>query len=280
MVAPSSCTVATGDLVQATDHNTLRCDTLCHNHCGCRGSATVAATSFTGAATVSASWTFSCPALFADGCDCAPGMAFSSQTGTGLIKAATNTIVFIQSGVQQYALTAEAFGPVSAQTGARDSGRCAARWRDIFLSRTIDLANSCADPTANGEIQRNGNDVKVFTGGGVVNFSDLPRSATGTYTGDGTTSQGVTCVGFAPKAVWITVRKTDNSTIGGAKEYLWTTDVIVDDNACGTAIEIPAGDMEGNAIISLDADGFTVDDAGADNNPNACGSIYNYFAVG
>lgn len=51
MACPASSVVCTGDVIQATDHNTLRCDALTHGHCGNIGSATIAATTFSGVAT-------------------------------------------------------------------------------------------------------------------------------------------------------------------------------------------------------------------------------------
>lgn len=61
-----------------------------------------------------------------------------------------------------------------------------------------------------------------------------------------------------------------------------TTDQIVDDNASGGAIfdNNASHKFETNRIISLDADGFTVDDNGADQDPNANGVTYNYIAIG
>ena len=61
-----------------------------------------------------------------------------------------------------------------------------------------------------------------------------------------------------------------------------TTDQIVGDNQSGGAIFDDADEHEfqTNRIISLDADGFTVDDNGADEDPNANGIIYNYLALG
>ena len=43
----------------------------------------------------------------------------------------------------------------------------------IAVNESIQLSDTAADPATNGEIQRNGTDVKVYTGGSVVNLSDL-----------------------------------------------------------------------------------------------------------
>lgn len=105
--------------------------------------------------------------------------------------------------------------------------------------------------------------------------------ATGTYTGDGTTSQGITGVGFTPVLVWIQERETND----GAPEFtIWTTTVIVDDNPGGGALRDnanPSGWLfEDNTIISLDADGFTVDDDSVDTHPNQNTTVYNFMAIG
>lgn len=103
---------------------------------------------------------------------------------------------------------------------------------------------------------------------------------TGTYTGDGTESQSITGVGFEPKYVKIWPRET-----GSANDTVYeTTDTIIDDNATNDQSwrHLSGGghDTRANKIISLDSDGFTVDDAGADNHPNANGQVYNYVCIG
>ncbi len=107
------------------------------------------------------------------------------------------------------------------------------------------------------------------------------RVFSGTYTGDGTTSMPVTGIGFKPKYLKIWTRETIDGTNITAFE---TTDVIIDDNAEGGAYRIPGAlddihSFETNRIISLDADGFTVDDAGKDFHPNTLGRVYNYLAI-
>jgi len=107
--------------------------------------------------------------------------------------------------------------------------------------------------------------------------------ATGTYTGDGSTSMAVTGVGFTVKMVYITERETSSAN-AESKSVVWTSDVIVDDEASGMAINIDKGggvtETRTNAIIALGADGFTVDDAGSDGHPNKDGQVYNYWAIG
>ncbi len=105
---------------------------------------------------------------------------------------------------------------------------------------------------------------------------------TGSYTGDGATSQAITGVGFQAKYLVITRRSTIEADLG-AKELIWTTDVIIDDIAAGAAINEGVTNFPGvvdNSIITLGADGFTVDDDGADEHPNKNTTVYNYLALG
>lgn len=107
---------------------------------------------------------------------------------------------------------------------------------------------------------------------------------TGTYTGDGTTSMAVTGIGFQPKYVkiWPEIGAPGNNV-----DMIETTDTIIDDNVNGMGIVHRGGGAAGvkhrtaaNRIISLDADGFTVDDAGTNSIPNESGQVYNYIAIG
>jgi hypothetical protein len=106
---------------------------------------------------------------------------------------------------------------------------------------------------------------------------------TGTYTGDDTTSQGITGVGFAPKYVELWQSKSTASTIA-SRGHVKTTDVTVDNNPAGMAINISdTANVEPTAvdmITSLDADGFTVDDAGTNDQPNTGSTVYEFWCIG
>ena len=107
------------------------------------------------------------------------------------------------------------------------------------------------------------------------------RIATGNYTGDGSTSQSITGIGFPVKYViiWSQTAQTD----GTALAWHMTTDDAVDDNASGFSVLLDTGGIgtwEANEIISLDQDGFTVDDAAGDANPNASSVLYKFVAWG
>jgi len=123
--------------------------------------------------------------------------------------------------------------------------------------------------TTNGKLE-------FYTG---TAWEPINRTKTGEYTGDGTTSMAVTGIGFAPTTLKIWRRETvDNA----ATVMLETTTEIMDDNAAGGAVASISTDPEHrfltDSIISLDADGFTVDDAGTDRDPNTSGVVYNYKA--
>ena len=109
-----------------------------------------------------------------------------------------------------------------------------------------------------------------------VKVKNVGASKTGTYTGDGTESQAITGIGFLPKALFITERRTSG---GDAVDPYFVTNEIVDDNASGGVIDLGNSKFETDKVLSLDADGFTVDDNGSDEHPNESGTIYNYYAV-
>jgi hypothetical protein len=104
----------------------------------------------------------------------------------------------------------------------------------------------------------------------------LARIKIGTYTGNGATSLAVTDVGFTPKYLRIWERATSDATAVYVGE---TNTAIIDDNAAGGAV-VAGTTFRDNEIISLDADGFTVDDDGADAHPNKNSSVYSYMALG
>jgi len=98
----------------------------------------------------------------------------------------------------------------------------------------------------------------------------------GQYTGDGSTSQAITGIGFAVKFVMIWKdQQTDLSNL----HIFQMSDQMTSDWAIahwGNGTHQTVDDR----IISVDADGFTVDDNGNDSDPNKNGVTYNYVAWG
>ena len=114
------------------------------------------------------------------------------------------------------------------------------------------------------------------------NLAELQSNKTvikvGTYSGDGSTGQAITGVGFTPIFVQVWNRAADGGT---AQVFFTTTDYIATDPQ-GIAIRIQGADVEGqdDSIIALGSDGFTVDDDAADDHTKKIGIDYHYVACG
>lgn len=110
--------------------------------------------------------------------------------------------------------------------------------------------------------------------------SQTTSIATGTYTGDGSTSQAITGVGFQPKFVMVYEKKSGEATVNIFH--------VTDQANTGFCVRHTGSgnhdyfnnDADDPGIKSLDADGFTVDDAGTDLDPNKNGITYEYLALG
>lgn len=114
-------------------------------------------------------------------------------------------------------------------------------------------------------------------GGSAGDGATLNLSKTGSYTGDGSVSLAITGVGFTPAYV----RIWEKATVDGTAVSAWeTTTEMIDDLALhGATLEEGGGGINlfDNRIISLDTDGFKVDDDSADGGPNTSGKVYNYL---
>ncbi|WP_422024630.1 hypothetical protein [Pyruvatibacter mobilis] len=105
------------------------------------------------------------------------------------------------------------------------------------------------------------------------------RLKTGGYAGDGTTSNAITGVGFQPKVLVIWESQAD----GGNPQFGWTSDTYMANDPQGLMVVVSnAGNTfsEDNRVLSLDSNGFTVSDEGADKYPNTNGTSYQYIAIG
>ena len=123
-----------------------------------------------------------------------------------------------------------------------------------------------------GQSSTKWNDVHCTT----INGAAPCRIKTGSYTGDGATSQGITGVGFQPKfvMVWEHPTAAGNSQSFMKLDQTWSTFCFMYSDTGGS------DEIKDDRIISLDADGFTVDDNGSDDHPNANGTTYDYMALG
>ena len=101
------------------------------------------------------------------------------------------------------------------------------------------------------------------------------RITTGSYTGDGSTDLYVTGINFRPKIVMLWIYSEVPLTTGAGKVIYMKTDTMFGD----LCISVTYG-ISSNKLIALDADGFHVDDNGADSHPNKTGQVYNYIAFG
>ena len=123
------------------------------------------------------------------------------------------------------------------------------------------------DPVANQQAAtKKYVDDKIAGVGGKIKF--------GTYEGDGTTSNAITGVGFAPKFVFIISPGGDNVD----QEAFFRFESYTGD----LATQLTGSHLWGrnNKLISLDTDGFTVDDDGMDYFPNQDGVTFSYIALG
>lgn len=103
--------------------------------------------------------------------------------------------------------------------------------------------------------------------------ADNCRIATGRYTGDGTLSQAITGVGFQPIETEVGIYTVAEQTT--VKNTYMKNDQMSGD----ISIAQGYGDFD-NRLISLDSDGFTVDDDGIDEHPNKLNQVYWYRCLG
>jgi len=87
----------------------------------------------------------------------------------------------------------------------------------------------------------------------------------------------VTGVGFRPQYLRIWVKD-----VGAGDTYVFEktdqhTSTLTTVFSCAATDEVQTAD---NQIIALGADGFTVDDAGADAHPNKADQVYCYLCLG
>lgn len=104
---------------------------------------------------------------------------------------------------------------------------------------------------------------------------------TGTYTGDGTTSNTLTA-GIAGAQIKFCMVQAQVTSTGDLvnRGFIFTSDTIVDDITAGCSLNLwntETPEWGSNGIIALGSNSFTVDDAGGDAHPNRDGYTYNYI---
>lgn len=114
------------------------------------------------------------------------------------------------------------------------------------------------------------------------NGANVAKIVTGSYTGDGATSQviSVANVGQIKQVrIWVRVTATANIADGDHEESI---DVMVDDVTAGLAAQYASSGQwtfDDNGIIALGSGSFTVDDDGSDGDPNTDMVVYNFVVV-
>lgn len=113
--------------------------------------------------------------------------------------------------------------------------------------------------------------IKAYVDAQIGAISGFAKIATGSFTGDGSTSKAITGVGFLPTVVAVFAVANPSS----GNHWIKTAAM-----ASTTAAKIDGFSTSTDAIIALGADGFTVDDGGADLHPNKSGNTYYWIALG
>lgn len=111
----------------------------------------------------------------------------------------------------------------------------------------------------------------------ILRLSNVCFMRTGSYTGDGSTGQAITGLGFAPKyvKVWTHPASETDMYVFEKVDQTWGDYAVL--HGVTATHEHQSVD---NRINSLDADGFTVDDDGSDTHPNKNEQVYDYLVLG
>lgn len=186
-----------------------------------------------------------------------------------------------------------------AQAVEVQSGHIGGQWT-IYVAPRNDgnirgAIQATADPDADDQVivsiaPSSGDEILVYNTNLATYINSVVTGGlqivTGSYTGDGGTSQAITGLGITPKLVHITRRIADVSSpariMSQDGDWVWTQPEILDDDASGGSILLNGSQWEfdDDHIIALGSGSFTVDDNGADEHPNASGVVYNYWCIG
>lgn len=265
-----------GDVVAAADVNALSDDTIDsstgHQHSGgSDGHATLKPDAVGDGASI----TWDGRVLFDKGGDLASGSAITPGTDGNYFDITGTTTITSIATLQAGTIVIFQFDGALTLTHNATT---------LILQGATNLTTSAGDIVAFiSEGSGNWREVwrRLAVLGGVANNA---RISTGSYTGDGATSQAITGVGFQVLYVHITKRQTADGTGYDGREIAYTSNVILDDIAAGGMVSLVGTGggrtFEESGIIALGADGFTVDDDGSDADPNANTVVYNYLVLG
>ena len=141
--------------------------------------------------------------------------------------------------------------------GLEDLGRSGNYWKDLYIHE-IQIKDTSANPTTNGQFTRNGNDVKVYTGGGVKNLSDIGSGGGGGFPNPADDDLDMNDYDILDLDV-LNLKK-GGSTINSANAGMSAT-------SSGITINTPPNDFidfneGGTKIVRFDADGIDLDGTG------------------
>ena len=108
----------------------------------------------------------------------------------------------------------------------------------------------------------------------VAYVGDRLRIKTGDYTGDGASPHAIVGIGFQVIYVIIWIEKDDGVV---TRSYEATPEIMDHDVDGLCAVVAATFTMQDKLVISLDADGFTVE---SNNHPNTNANVYNYMCLG
>ena len=116
----------------------------------------------------------------------------------GTSSASSNDITGTTSGITFNVATGDSFNfSVNNSSVATISTSGTATFPYTIINNSIIFNNSSSNPTTNGEFTRNGNDVKVYTGGAVKNLSDIGTGGGSSGANDTLSNLGSTAINAA-----------------------------------------------------------------------------------
>ncbi len=118
----------------------------------------------------------------------------------------------------------------------------------------------------------------VRSGASIVGSSSFVKMETGTYSGDGTTSNVVSLSNSTITPDYVKVWENE-SVDGNSVQVVYSTGSYVGVGT-GMAVNSTNGQAKEDKIIAMAAGSFTVDDNGSDEHPNMNGQSYQYLVIG